>query len=93
MAASLGECLGDDAEQGPVVIGERGPISLVAEHGELVAQDDDLKVLGASGSHGESSQGGDEAIEKARPSRSASAAFRLVNPPDRYSAPTNPVGA
>ena len=42
VAAWPGECLGDGAEQRPVVVGERGPIVLAALHGELVAQHDDL---------------------------------------------------
>ena len=32
-----GECLGDGAEQGPVVVGEGRAVDLAAEHRELVA--------------------------------------------------------
>jgi len=60
-----GECLGDGAEQRPVLIGERGPPVLAAEHGELVTQDDDLDVFGAPGPHGEAGQRREEAVQDA----------------------------
>jgi len=65
VAAGPGECLGDGAEQRPVLIGERGPSVLATEHGELVAQDDDLHVLGAAGPYREAGQRREEAVEDA----------------------------
>ncbi len=36
-ASSPWECGGDRAEQGPVVVVDRGPLDLAAQHGQLVA--------------------------------------------------------
>ena len=38
--------LGDRAEQGPVIVGERRSVVLASQDRELVAQDDDLKIFG-----------------------------------------------
>ena len=57
--------MGDGAEQRPVVIGERAPIVLAAEHGELEAQDDGLDVFGAPGPRGEAGQRREEAVQDA----------------------------
>ena len=43
----------DGAEQGPIVVVERGSAYLAAQYGVLVAQHDDLKVLPSSGAHRE----------------------------------------
>ena len=48
MAARSGERLGDGADQRPVVVVQCGLPVLATEHGELVAEDDDLHVLGAA---------------------------------------------
>ena len=76
VAAWAGERGGDRAEQGPVVVVERGSVDLAAEDGELVAQHDDLEVLGAARTDSETGERSDEAVEDARHDRSASAAFR-----------------
>jgi hypothetical protein len=78
--------LGDGAEQRPVVV-QRGPLVLAVERGELVALDDDLYVLGASRTDGEPCQSGDEVVENADQSRSASAAFALISGDDRIFRP------
>jgi hypothetical protein len=44
--AGPGQHAADRSEQGPVGGLELGPRALAAEHGELMAQDEDLKVLG-----------------------------------------------
>ncbi len=54
---------------------------------ELVAQHDDLDVVGASGANGEVGEGGDETVENSRHSRPASAAFALVNTRSRTFGP------
>ena len=46
-------------------IGECGPIVLAVEHGELVAQDDDLDVFGAAGPNSEAGQRREEAVQDA----------------------------
>ncbi len=43
-----GQGLSDRAEQSPIIIGDHGPGFAPAEHGKLMAQDDDFKVLGAA---------------------------------------------
>ena len=65
VAARPGERLSDGAEQRPVVIGQRGPARLAAQHDQLVAQDDDLEVLGAAGTDGEASQRREKAVQDA----------------------------
>jgi hypothetical protein len=57
--AGSGQDAADGGEQGPVGGFELGPWSLAAEHGELVAQDEDLKILGgiAAGEQGEQPDG------------------------------------
>ena len=47
LALGSGECGGDGAEQGPVVVVDCGSVDLSAQDGELVAEHDDLKVLGS----------------------------------------------
>jgi hypothetical protein len=45
--------LHDRAEYRPVIIGEHWPVDLSVQHSQPVAQDDGLKVTGASGADGE----------------------------------------
>ena len=65
VAAWPGECLGDGAEQRPVVIVQRGPVRLAAEYSESVAQDDDLEVSGAALFCGDAGQRSEEAVQDA----------------------------
>ena len=65
VAAGPGECLGDGAEQRPVVIAQCGPLDLAAKHDELVAQDDDLDVFGAAGPYGEAGQRREDPVQDA----------------------------
>jgi Integrase core domain len=60
--AGSGQAAADGGEQGPVGGFELGPWSLAAEHGELVAQDEDLKILGgiAAGKEGEQLDGAEQ---------------------------------
>ena len=37
--------MGDRAKQGPIAVLEFGPVVLSAQHHQLVAQHDDLKIL------------------------------------------------
>jgi hypothetical protein len=64
VGATEAGCRGDDpadasgpgesrGEQGPVIVVERWPVDLAAEHLELVAKHDDLKVRAASGTYHE----------------------------------------
>ena len=46
----------DRCEQAPAGVGELGSVDLAAQHSELVAQHDDLKVLRAARTHSEPSQ-------------------------------------
>ena len=78
-------------EQGAVVVVECGSVDLAAQDAELMAEDDDLEVLGAAGTKGETSQSDDEAVDDAGHSYSASAAFALVNHTAEYSAPQHRV--
>lgn len=55
---------------------------------ELVAEHDELEVLGSAGADGEVGQAGDEAVENARHSRSASALFSLISGHGRMLTPT-----
>ncbi len=87
VASWLGECGGDRSEQRSVIVVEGWPVGLSAEDLDLMAEHDDLEVLGATGTDSEAGQGSDEAVENARHSRSASPAFRLVNPHDRIFRP------
>jgi len=48
VAESAGECGGDRAEQGPVVVIEGWSVNLAAKNHELVAQHDDLEVFGTA---------------------------------------------
>lgn len=52
-------------EQAPVVIVERRPFVLAAEHPELVAQHDDFNVVGPAGSHSEAGQRREQAVQNA----------------------------
>ncbi len=82
-----GERGGDGAEQSPIIVVDSGSAELSAQHGELVAEHDDLEFLGAAGSDSETGQAGDEAVENARHSRSASAVFPLISGHDRIFGP------
>ncbi|WP_420446185.1 hypothetical protein [Candidatus Poriferisodalis sp.] len=57
---------GDRAQQGPVVVVELGPIVLPAQHRQLVAQHDDLKILGTARAHGQTGQRREEAAQNAK---------------------------
>ena len=78
-----GERGGDRAEHGAVSVVDGGSVDLTAEDGELVAEHDDLEVLGAARADREAGKHGDEAVENAGDSRSASAAFPLISAHDR----------
>ena len=86
-SARPGERGCDPGEQGAVVVVECGSVDLAAQDGELMAEDDDLEVLGSAGTKSEKSQSDDEAVNDARHSYSASAAFALVNPHGRIFGP------
>ena len=58
-----GECLGDGAEQRPVVIVERWSGVQSVQDAELVTQDDDLKVFGAAGTYSEAGKRREEAVQ------------------------------
>jgi hypothetical protein len=65
-AQGAGEGFGDGAEQGSVVIGEGRPFNLASEYLNLVPEHDDLEVLGASRTDGESGECGQEAVKDAK---------------------------
>ena len=52
-------------EQAPVGVGELGAVDLSAQHSELVAQHDDLKVLRAARTYSEANQRNEEAVADA----------------------------
>ena len=52
------------AEQAPVGVTELGAVDLAAQHTELVAQHDDLKVLGAPRAHSEANQRNQQAVHE-----------------------------
>jgi len=54
---------GDGGKQGPIIIVDGGPVDLAAEYLNLMAQDDDLEILGAARTDRESSQLGQQAVE------------------------------
>jgi hypothetical protein len=58
-----GECCGDRAEQGPVVVVDGWTVDLAAKHGVFVAEHDDLEVFRASGTRSETCKVGYEAVE------------------------------
>jgi hypothetical protein len=89
LAVWPGECLGDGAEQRPIIIGERRPLVLAAEYGELVAQDDDLDVFGAAGLDGEAGQRREEAVQDAMHTTQDRSLSALVNAHDRVSGTLN----
>ena len=51
----------------------------VPKHGELVAQDDDLDVFGATGPYGETGQGREDAVQDAIHTSQDRWLFALVN--------------
>jgi hypothetical protein len=73
-----GECGCDRAEQRLVAVVECRSVDLAAQDAELMAEHDDLEVLGATGTKGETSERSNEAVQNARHGRSPSAAFALV---------------
>ena len=75
--ASAGQGAADGGEQGPVGRFELRSWSLAAEHGELMAQDKDLKVLGgiAAGELGEELDG---AAQRQVPSRGSTGVASAV---------------
>jgi hypothetical protein len=58
-----GQCGGDCAEEGPVIVVEGWPVDLSAEHTKLVAQHDDLQLFAAPRANCEAGQSGDEAVQ------------------------------
>ncbi len=66
VAESAGERGRDRSEQGPVVIGQFGPIDLSSQHLKLVAEHDDLQLLGASRADCELSEYRYEAVENGK---------------------------
>ncbi len=62
-------------------------VDLSAADAELVAQDDDLRVFGTTGTDGEPGQTGDEAVENVRHSRLASGRVCPAQPHDRIFGP------
>ena len=74
-----GESGGDRSEEGPVFIGERGSANLASQDGVLVAKNNDLKVLGPAGTHGETCNLGKEAVEQPRHDRPGWQATPLVS--------------
>ena len=56
MAVWPGKRLSDRGEKRTVVVVHRWPIDLAAQHGELVAQHEDLDFIGAPRAHGQARQ-------------------------------------
>jgi len=69
LAQRLGKCCGDRSEQGPIVLGECRSADLAAQHGVLVAQHDDLKVLPSSRTHSQTGEQGKESVQETRHDR------------------------
>ena len=83
-----GECRCDCAVQGPVIVGEGWPVDLAAEHVELVAHHDDLKVLAPSGTDHKASRAGPGQQYRMRCTRlQGRSTFPLVNIHDRIVGP------
>ncbi len=87
LASWAGECGGDGAEQGSVVVVECGSVGLAVQDAELVPKHDDLEVLGTTGANSEAGQRGDEAVRNALHSWSGSAVFPLISARDRIFGP------
>ena len=66
---------------------DRGSVDLAAEDAELMAEHDELEILGSARAHGEAGQAGDKAVENARHSVSASAVFPLISTHGRIFGP------
>ncbi len=64
-APGAGECLSDRTEHSSVVVAELGPVGLSAQHHQLVAQHDDLEILGTARAHGQTGQRREEAVQDA----------------------------
>ena len=61
-----GERGGDRSEEGSIIVVECWSVDLAAQDGELVAEHDDLEVLGTAGTKRETGQRRDEVVEDAR---------------------------
>ncbi len=83
--AVAGERGSDRTKQGPVVVGYRRAVQLSASHVQLVAQRDDLEVLGASGTNSEPCEGCQEAVEDTKHSEPGWRASSLVSAHARVS--------
>jgi hypothetical protein len=86
-ASWAGERGGDGTEQGPITVVDFESVDLAADDGELVAEHDDLEVLGATGTEGKTGQSGYEAIGNAKHRWSASAVFPLISAHGRVFGP------
>jgi hypothetical protein len=68
--SSLGEGVwegcGDRSRQGPVVVVDGRPVDYAAQHGVLVAEDDELEVFGVAGTDREAGQGSQESVDDAK---------------------------
>ncbi len=63
------ECGCDRAKHCAIVVVDGRPVHLASQNLELVAQHDDLEVFRASGTNGQPSQSGHEAVKEARHDR------------------------
>ena len=57
---------GDRSQQGPIVVVGSRPVDFAAQHGVLVAEDDDLEVFGVAGTDREAGQGSQESVDDAK---------------------------
>jgi len=78
-------CVG--AEETAVVIVDVGPVDLASQHLKLVAEHNDLKVLGVPGTHGESGKCREKAVEEAKHGAPAWRGSRLISTYARISEP------
>ena len=65
-ASEAGECVGDRGEQRPITVIELRSVVLSAQHHQLVAQDDDLKISRTTRADGQTSQRRQETVQDAR---------------------------
>jgi hypothetical protein len=65
-AHAAGQGLSDRAEQSPIIICDHGTGIAPAEHGDLVAQHDDLEVLGAARTNSQTSHRREETVQDSK---------------------------
>ena len=80
--------MGNCSEEGPIVVVEDRTVGLTAQNRELVSQHDDLDVLGAAGTNGETDEPDHKAIQGATPPRMVGSRLRRSTATAEFSAPT-----